>query len=67
MITVFGKVNFHIAVYQTPITKIYMHTIRCKVLEYLTSWQEKKNTSYKNNIVLKILPITVKQERKYPS
>ena len=42
MITVFGKVNFHISVYQTPITKIYIHTIRCKVLEYLTSWQEKK-------------------------
>ena len=28
---------------------------------------EKKKTSYKNNIVLKILPITIKQEKKYGS
>ena len=26
-----------------------------------------KKTSYKNNIVLKILPITIKQEKKYGS
>ena len=73
MIIVFGKVNFHMSIYKTPIInkqtnkKIYIYThTHHKMQEYLRILNFKpggKETSYKNNIVLKILPITVKQEK----